>query len=490
MNKIIKQIVTLLKSEYFLLSIIIVLGFVARLYKVNNPVADWHSWRQADTASVSRTFVDFGIDMLHPRYQDISSIQTGYFNPNGWRMVEFPIFNAVHALFFNKIGHFSFDAWGRLVSVFCSLVSALILFLIGKRYLGKWGGVLATFFFLFLPYSIYYSRVILPEPMTIAFALLSLWFFIKFIDSESAFSLLLSGVFFALGMLLKPFTIFYSLPMIYLALSKHLLKEVVKNFPILIKYLLFIDIALIPFILWRAWISNFPAGIPFFTWAFNGDLIRFRPAFWRWIFGERIGRLILGTWGLIPFAYGVIKTEKKNRFNLFFLLGVLLYTIVIATANVRHDYYQIFLIPPIALLLAQGTVALWSDKSVNYWLARPLVVFSIIMMLFMGGYQVKEYYKIDHPEIIAAGKALDKIAPKDALVVAPYNGDTAFLYQTGRWGWPAIDDSIDNIIKKGASYYVSVNQGDSDTQMIVKRFTVVEKTDSYVIVNLLKPKAK
>ena len=34
----------------------------ARLYRVTGPVADWHSWRQSDTAAVARNFTKFGFD--------------------------------------------------------------------------------------------------------------------------------------------------------------------------------------------------------------------------------------------------------------------------------------------------------------------------------------------------------------------------------------------------------------------------------------------
>ena len=37
-----------------LIWLILVLGLIVRLYKLNTPLADWHSWRQVDTASVAR----------------------------------------------------------------------------------------------------------------------------------------------------------------------------------------------------------------------------------------------------------------------------------------------------------------------------------------------------------------------------------------------------------------------------------------------------
>ncbi len=42
-------------------------------------------------------------------------------------------------------------------------------------------------------------------------------------------------------------------------------------------------------------------------------------------------------------------------------------------------------------------------------------------MLFLVSLdKVKGYYQINHPEIIEAGKEIDKITPKDARVIAPY----------------------------------------------------------------------
>jgi len=483
MRKIIDRVKKIKYLEYIILSFILVLGLFARFYKISNPVADWHSWRQADTASVTRTFFQKGFSFLYPRYRDISSIQTGYFNPEGYRFVELPLFNALHLFFYKIYPKFTLEVWGRLVSVFSALISAFFIFLIGRRFLGKRGGLLAAFFFCLIPYNIYFTRVILPEPLGQTFALISLWLFMRFIDKENSFWLYFSGLMLTLGLLIKPFLLFYVVPMGYLAIEKYGFNGISKNPKNLIRFLVFTDIVLVPFLIWRSWIGEHPEGIPFFTWAFNGDRIRFKPSFWRWIFGERLGRLILGVWGLVPFSIGVL-TKRKNYFTLSFMAGALVYVFTVATASVRHDYYQIFLIPPICLLLAEGILWIWYQKVFIKWLARSIAIFAVLLMLIVGWDQVKEYYKINHPEIIAAGQAVDQMVPKDALVIAPYNGDTAFLYQTKRWGWPAVDDSIENIIQKGASYYVSVDLGSPDTKYVTAKYRTLVKTDQYIIVNL------
>ena len=477
-----------LKSKNFFYALVFVvfgLGFGVRLYKIGSPIADWHSWRQADTASVARIYVDEGINLLYPKYYDISSIQTGIFNPRGLRFVEFPIYNVIHAVLAKNFAFLDFVVWGRLVSISAALASAYFLFLIDKNLMGKWGGLLTASFFLFLPYNIYFSRVILPEPLAVALGLAALWFFIVYIQKNQKLPLFAAGVFFALSTLIKPFTFFYSLPLLYLAVKKYGFKSLFKRRELL----LFADLAIVPFFLWRIWINNYPAGIPHFSWAFNGDDIRFKPSFWRWVFGERIGHLILGSWGLIPFSFGILKFDKKNLFNHFFFLGMLFYVTVFATASVRHDYYQIFLVPVIALLLAQGSIYLW-DFGTSRILTRLFLVFSILVMLITGWLQVREFYKINHPEIIAAGEALDRIAPKDALVIAPYSGDTAFLYQTRRFGWPVVETTILEHIKQGADFFVTVNFADPDTKYVKEKFRVVEETSQYLIADLREENTK
>jgi hypothetical protein len=127
---------------------------------------------------------------------------------------------------------------------------------------------------------------------------------------------------------------------------------------------------------------------------------------------------------------------------------------------------------------------MWNLKYFNKLLVRGLLVFSLGIMLIAGAIEIKQFYQVNHPEIIAAGKAVDKLTPKDALIIAPYNGDTAFLYQTKRFGWPVVDTSIDKLIKRGADYFVSVNFADPDTKKLVKEYQVVEQNPQYVIINL------
>ena len=101
-------------SQVFFVASIIFLGLLLRLYRFDGPIADWHSWRQADTSAVSRIFVEKGFDILHPKYLDISNIQTGKDNPEGLRFVEFPLYNIFQAAGYKFIGIFTLEEWGRI----------------------------------------------------------------------------------------------------------------------------------------------------------------------------------------------------------------------------------------------------------------------------------------------------------------------------------------------------------------------------------------
>lgn len=468
--------------EYILLSVILILSFVLRTYKIDNPIGDWHSWRQADTSSVSRNFVKNGVDILRPRFDDLSRLPSGLENPQGYRMVEFPVYNLIQAEAANLFPQKPIEWWGRMISIIFSLGSIFFIFLITRMYAGSRVGLLSAFFFGVLPFNIYFSRVILPEPMMIFTSLGAIYFFGKWINGGrvSFIVYLLSLFFAAVTLLLKPFGAFLFLPMVYLSVQKWQLNIFKK--PLLYLYLF---LAVLPFGLWRFWISQYPEGIPNFIWLFNQAGIRFKGAFFRWIFAERLGRLILGYWGVVLLVLGIINKSKKKEGWFFYswLLGVLLYFVVVASGNVTHDYYQVLAIPIFSIFLAKGADLMLSSDFFNKTLSWIMLTVIVLFSLSFSWYEIKGNFSINHPEIIEAGKEVDRLVPQSAKVIAPYNGDTAFLYQTNRQGWPLVTDSVDYLISRGATHYVSVSF-DVETKSLMEKYKILKLADNFVILDL------
>jgi len=488
-----------------IVTILLIVGLLVRLYKINSPIADWHSWRQADTAAVARNFIASGYNALYPKFDDLSSLPSGKENPNGYRFVEFPIFNFFHAGFYQGLDslgilgklRLSFEAVGRLTTVISSLAAAAFLYLIVKDFLGFGAAVLAMFFYLFLPFNIYYSRTVLPEQLMIAFALISMWIFLKCKMQKSKIKmtiqnlkLFLSILFASLAILVKPYALFILFPTWLTVFGGEWLKAEDKKTRkrIFLSFIFYLLNSIFLFLCWRLWMSRFPEGIPASGWLFNFSNIRLRPAWWRWLFSERLGKLILGDWGLILLAFGVagrVKSFKKEAVFYGWLLGIFVYFVVFAGGNITHDYYQVLVIPVLSVFLAKGVIFLLrtSDKYFYFPIRYLLLASSFVFTFAFSWYQIKEYYKINHPEIIEAGKFIDENTASEAKVIAPYNGDTAFLYQTNRQGWPLKNHILYDLLQMGANYYVSVDLTNIDEE-VKGKCDVMRKEVNWIVYDL------
>ena len=472
-------------------------ALLVRLYRFDNPIADWHSWRQADTSSVSRNFVNRGFDIFHPRFDDLSNVPSGLDNPNGYRFVEFPIYNIAQAGLYSLFKFLTIEEWGRLVSIFSSLFSIVFLYLLVLRHGNKRVAFLCAFLFAFFPYNVYYSRTILPDPSMVMAILGGIYFFDVWINQSAKLKsqnakqqfktqsfFILSILFTAAAFLLKPYALFFTLPMLYLLWSKW-------KFTAFLKWQLYVFaiFCILPFVGWRLWEAKFPEGIPVNSWLLNGNGIRFKPAFFRWMVYERLTKLILGYVGVLPFVLGLFKsfTAKERGFYISFLVSSLLYVCVFATGNVQHDYYQILIMPTVAITTALGAWFLLEvlQKKMHRVVAYGFLTALIFTMFYFSWRTVKDYFNINNPANVKAGIAVDRLTPKNAKVLALYDGDTSLLYQTKRQGWASFEKSLPEMIKMGASYMILMHPKPWD-DTFGNQYKILEKTKEYMIVDLTK----
>ncbi len=484
------------KIKIFFIIFAIFLGLLVRLNRIDSPIADWHSFRQVDTLSVTRNFLNIGINMLIPTYHDLSNLQSGIDNPQGYRMVEFPVYNLISAGF-SKIFNINPEISSRLVSIFLSLGSSLIIFFICHQQTKLfWASLLPMLVFLFLPFNIYYSRTTLPEPTAVFFMLLGLYLF--------KINLLFSAISLSLSILIKPYTAIISLPTLIFFTRNYYSKNLTKKNILLL--LFFAVITIFPFILWRQWILQFPSGIPKSNWLLNNSdsttfpnwyhgynltflnkLVAFRPHWFYWLFKERLATLILGTFGIIPAFLGLAyKKGRTQIFSLTIILGILLYFIIIAQGNIQHDYYQVLIIPGISIITGFGFYYIFNYIFSNKFWAILSILIILIMSFYFSWNLVKGYYQINNPRILTAGAKAKEILPSNSLVIAPYSGDTALLYQTGFSGWPIEVYDIEkliNLFPNNNIYLVSVNY-DQYTNSLIPKYQTVIKDKDFIILKL------
>ncbi len=477
------------KIDLILISFLFIISLLLRLYKINIPLADFHSWRQADTAAVTKNLLRNNFDLLHPQYDDLSSIQSGLENPNGYRMVEFPVYNAITAIILKLTPQLKVEVASRLVSIFFSLITILVLYYLGVNEVNRLVGFFAGFIYGVMPFFVFYSRIVLPEPTAVGLFMISIFFFYISLKKKKIFQnifLFLSMIFFTLSLLTKPTIIFYSLVFIYLFYKKNGI-IFLKNFDI---YLYFI-LSTLPLIFWRLYILNYPEGIPANDWLITSintseglKKIFFRPAFFRWIFFERINNLILGGYLLPLFILGSIINLKKNLLFLFFNLAVFSYLFIFQGGNVQHEYYQIIILPVIALntglginFLIKNNKFLFGEKITAIALISVLIIFSF----YFSYDQIKHHYSYPEDLIIIANITKKFTQPNDKIVT-DRNGDTTLLFLMERRGAPAVYKEPQELKKLNYQYLVTQNMEYFNN--LKKDFPVVFEAKNFGIIKL------
>jgi 4-amino-4-deoxy-L-arabinose transferase-like glycosyltransferase len=446
------------KLDYIILTFILLIALLFRLYKINIPLADFHSWRQADTAAVARNYVKNGIDLFHPIYDDLSNVQSGIDNPHGYRMVEFPIYNAIIALLYKNFGWLSLEIWGRLTTIAFSLIIISIIYYLLLKESSRLSAVFGSFTYAVFPFFVFFSRVILPETAALAFAMLSIFFLYINI---TFFTCILSAILFALALLIKPTIIFYFFPILIIFFRKYKF-----NFYKKINLYIFFIFALLPLFFWRGYIKNFPEGIPYSDWLFTSvntsqglRSILFRPSFFRWIFFERINNLILGGYLSLFFVLGTIIKQKKFFF-ISFVFSALAYIFVFQGGNLQHEYYQTLILPVFAFMIGLGVNFLFDHKKefVNTFFVS-IVVLSIFGFSFYFSYfKVIDYY-VYSQELVQEAKIINSLTNIDDKVVTDRTGDTTLLYLSNRRGAPSIFRSPEELKKLGYKYLITSNDG-------------------------------
>lgn len=480
------------KVDFFILLLILTVGLIFRLYKINIPLADLHSWRQADTAAVGRNFLKFGFNLLQPRFDDLSSNQSsaGLENPQGLRFVEFPLYNAFFAYLAKTFPKLSLEIWGRLTTAFFSLIIIAIIYYLVFKEAGRVATMTSSLVYAVFPFFVFFSRVILPETTALALAFISIFFLYLFANIKSKsghllfYFLSLSSL--AVSLLVKPTTAFFAVALLYLFYRKYGLSFIKK-----ISLYLFFLLSVVPFILWRLYIRNFPEGVPPADWLITSvntyqglKPIFFRPAFFRWIFFERINNLILGGYLTFFLILGIFTKPKKYFLHAIFLSS-LLYLLIFQGGNVQHEYYQTLILPSIAIFIGLGTAFILENRKlfIHPFFTYSVTLFVFMLSFFFSFYKVRDFYHYP-PELPPIANIIATLTAPDDKIVTDRMGDTTLLYLANRRGAPSIYKSPDELKKIGYRYLVTLNPGEIKQLKSTAKYKIVFENDQFALFKL------
>src|SRR6266480_894747 len=188
-----------------------ILAVAVRLILIDQPYIDRWSWRQSDVAAIARNFEENGFHFTHPQI-DWAGDAPGYVG------TEFPILPFVAAICYKFA---SVHEWiGRLQAVIFFAASLPFFFLLVREIFGDTAAIWATFFYSFAPLNVFAGRSFMPDVPSLSLAVIGLYFFLRWIDSEKSTSLFAAAIVISLSLLIKLPSAVIAAPFLFLVWQK------------------------------------------------------------------------------------------------------------------------------------------------------------------------------------------------------------------------------------------------------------------------------
>jgi len=459
----------------YLVYILFAVLFLIRLININNPPLDYSSWRQVDTDSIARNFVEYKFNIFYP------SLNYDGPMPN-YAQLELQVTTFIIALLYKKFGFI--PALGRIVPIAFFMGSCYYLYCLVKKKSGVEVALLAVAFYGILPLNVVYSRNIMPESALMFFAVGGLYYFDLWIEKEKTECYLAAIAYTALTGLTKVPGLLIGIPMIGQCIVKWGPMRAVKNIKLYIFAVLSLAIPWLYFY-WLGTIAeqNFVEGI-------GRNLIL--PNFFRAVFqGENLSYLIeqLTTKvftipGIILFFIGLLSgAQRENTFYWAWLMGAFIHVMLIC-AVIHLDYYLMFITPVISIFMGMGGTELARAPKFKILLAAGIAMMIINTACFMNlAYKVNDRY-------ISIGNHVSSCTENEDLIIIDRESPELF-YTCHRKGWRLYgnllsEENINRLVEEGADYFVPYLTGAEGDFMeyLNRNYEKITFSDGYYIYKL------
>lgn len=329
------------------------------------------------------------------------------------------------------------ELWvARIYSILFWVVGGVALYLLASRLTTPDGGILALAFYLFLPFGIIASRSFQPDPLMVSLLIWFLWALERWSRFHTWKAAFLAGLLGGLSILVKTTALFFVVgSLLGIAFSLFGLRRLLRNvqvwvilvlicFPSGIYYFygLFVE-----GVLWQQMGGRFAASLlvdPLFylNWAGKIDQVVGYVSF------------ALALLGLFLFSPGRARGMMAGVWG-----GYLLYGLIFNYHNATHDYYQLPLIPVVALSLSPSIHPLTS-KLLETWkkrsLPRIVVILLLAFSLLMFGWEARRVLRrVDYrPQAEFWASIGEQLNHSSSVVGLTSDYGASLEY----WGWTSI----------------------------------------------------
>lgn len=415
------------------LAVILAAAAIVRLIGIDSPLVGEHSHRQADTASIARNFHRGGYDFLRPEID---------WAGHGPSVVEseFPLYPALVSLAYSVVG--VDERAGRLLSVVFSVLSIALLWALAHDRVGEREALYAAAFLAVLPTYAFFGRVFMSEPLLLAASVGGVYFFSRWVDSERPSDFVLSAGLVGTACLVKLPALYLGAPLLYLATlrdgSRPLRQPALWIYGALV---------LIPVALWygHARMLAVESGISFGIWEYgvdkwgNWEMVA-STEYWMRMLAHRLGKAHLTYAGGLLFAIGLLipRATRGERVFDFWLIGLLIYLIIVGGGNWAHNYYQLPVVLPAAVFMGKACVR-FLHSGARRTASAAIVLIATLAVPAMSARRLARHHGREGPaatsELVLAEQVRLHSAPGALLVTA--DGDPTLLYLADRKGFVA-----------------------------------------------------
>ncbi len=358
------------------------------------PVDLDHMWRQADTASVARNFIQESFNIFLPRV-DIRGALTGITG------MEFPLYNWIVAVlsFFTTL---PLTFLGKLLS----LLSAIIFFISFEKVYNTSKTKKEIFFITAIssPLLFIWSTKFMPETFSLAFTYLGLLLFYDYEEDQKTQTFILSAILLAVAFLVRPYYIFTGFVLI-----SYLFRRFSKTKEIDFKVLFGGMIILLLFYLWYGYWSQYLKLTYNLEYYFEGkslsksikELLEFETIKEGviLIFFKLSNFIMLPflIFGIISFVQGGYKEKKALDLFCSFALTLVAIPLLVGDHFIFHSYYLLPLSPFLIYLTCKGlTSDLFKEITKKDWVHLLMAIFMLVisMLVFkpiVGKYKIVTY---------------------------------------------------------------------------------------------------
>lgn len=347
----------------FMLSLILLLGFMLRAYNMNFPSIGYHNMKENDALSIAQEMERTG-DFITRRVYFLDAFDE---EPKARYYPQPPLVPYQTLLAWRAFGD---NLWGpRLINIIFGVMSILVIYFMGRILFNDFLTALFSAFLLaVMPLAVFFSRNIQPESPAFFFMILGSLFYLKFISSSKKRNLLFGGLAFVIAWLYKMSFLVGIVPFLFCIplgiFRKEKISKIVKDAIFFLLPYLIIVFA----IMWlrhtgewefrqsdtlgRIKISEiFTQGY----WQKNGRAI------WQYTKDENFTPVFL-TLSVLGIIFALFKRKYlAGRYIIGWLFTLIPYCMVFSDFINQHNYYQM---PFLILACISAAYAVWSLSDV------------------------------------------------------------------------------------------------------------------------------